>query len=103
MQTIHNSVITVTTAGTRQQCAAIDGHKIFTTIVFQGDPDNTDIVVFGGSGVTAANGGALQAGQFGGFGGDQRRDGTDEFNITDFWVDAAVSGEKIRILAISKR
>ena len=90
--------IAITTAGTRQQVSNTKDRVMW--IKFQGDPDNTQEVYFGTSGVSAtAEGYALKANNeqpldFGAYG----REGSVEMSV--FWVDADVNGEIIRYVAI---
>lgn len=94
---------TVTTAGTRVQLTAVQNQSIFTTIVIQGYTGNTGKIFVGDVTVSATNGIALAAGECITISGDWRRDGADDFLITDFYIDAATNGDKAEIMIIAKR
>lgn len=94
---------TVVTAGTRVQLTAISSQEIFTSIVIQGTATNAGRVFVGGSNVSATNGVSLAAGEAVTFSGDWRRDGSDEFDITDFYIDAATNSDSVQIILIAKR
>lgn len=95
--------ITVTVAGTRVQCVPSNNYRIVTSILFQADPSNTGIIYVGDSGVTSTNGVALNASQFISVSGDFRRDGAEEFDLTDWYVDASAASQKLRITLIGKK
>lgn len=90
------SVVTVATAGT---AVALDSSPIASSsIVVQSDPTNTGRMYVGDSTVDSTNGVVLEPGQTFEFEGDDRRGGGDEYRLDEIFVDAAVNGEKVRVL-----
>lgn len=95
--------ITVATAGTRQQVTATPTDV--TTAVFTADPANTGIIYVGDDAVSATRSAlVLQKGQAGAISDDESgRAGGEEFVLSDFYVDASVSGDKVYVSYIKRR
>lgn len=96
------SAVAVATAGTRVQASATS--KTAPTIIFQADSANTGNMYIGDSSVAAANGISLSAGQIMSFSADPRpMGGTDELDLSDFYIDAAVNGESVRVVLMRRQ
>jgi len=95
-------VVTVAASGTAVQ---LSSSSIFAhSVVFQGDPSNTDLVYIGDSDVDATSGLALGAEDIYSLGGQNRaRGGDSNYDLSDIWVDAAVGGEKLRYFYVKAR
>lgn len=96
-------VITVTTAGTRVQVTNANNYRIAQTVLFCADPGNTGVIYVGDSSVDGTNGYALAAGASVAFNGALRSGGTEDFDIQDFYVDASVNSQKVRVTLLGRK
>lgn len=93
--------ITVSTAGTRVQVSATA--TPVSSIIFEAHASNTGVVYIGDASVAATRGTSLAAGQALAISADQSgRDG-EEFFLSDFYVDAATNGDKVKVSYIKRR
>lgn len=87
-------------AGTAQQIVPAGGRA--EHVIFQADPDNTDYISIAGPEVHHANkvGVAIAPGGFITFGDAEMRGTDEEFDLSKFWFDGAVTGDWIRIVTV---
>ncbi|MDQ3024113.1 MAG: hypothetical protein M3R04_07000 [bacterium] len=93
--------VTVTTAGTRVRVTATETQC--ESIIFQGHPSNTGYIYFGDTLVSATRGTALEAKQAGTVAPAKEGEGGELMDLSDFWVDASVNGEKVKVSYIARR
>lgn len=87
---------TVATAGTAQQVSATPTR--ITAIVFQATKSNTGNIIVGDENVSSSRGIVLEPGQSVSYNQDHEgREGSDEFYLSDFWIDATVNGSTVKI------
>lgn len=96
------SPVTVSNAGTRVQITSSD--IAASGIIFQANPANTGRTYIGDSTVTSSNGMSLGPGEIFSV-SSQSLDGVmdAEINLSDYWVDADVSGNSVRIQYLTVR
>jgi hypothetical protein len=90
--------VTVASAGTRVQVTTNKDLAV-KAIIFQSDPDNdSDEVIYVGDSTVAANKGfALLPGETAVFSVKALGSNNDSLNVSDFWVDASASGQKVKV------
>jgi hypothetical protein len=94
--------ITVAAAATRQQVTATSTRV--TSIVFQGPAANTGAVYVGDSNVAAARGIEIPKGTSITVTADLLgRPGGEEFDLSDFYVDAATTGDKVKVSYVKRK
>lgn len=87
-------IVTVSTAGTRVQLTSTATRAYAISI--QAHPSNTGTIYVGDSTVaSSACMAALSAGMSFDIEGTHRKDATDEFIASDYYVDASVNGDKV--------
>jgi LysM repeat protein len=92
--------VTVTTAGTRVQVSGSDLYVYSVSV--QAKKANTGKIYVGDSSVSSSRGYQLEPGEvitLNGFDGKA----TEEFNVTDLYVDATVNGEGVHVTYLKKR
>lgn len=95
--------VTVTTAGTRQRCVAIDSvYRYVKSASFIADHSNTGAIYLGDSAVASSiYAMRLDKDQSAEYTGDQKNPHPgDDNNLVDLyntWVDSSVSGEKVHV------
>lgn len=96
------SPVTVATAGTRVQITS--SNLGASGIVFQAGPSNTGRVYIGDSTVSSSNGVSLGPGEIFAV-SSQSLDGVmdAELILSDYWVDADVSGNSVRVQYLTVR
>ena len=90
----------VASAGT---AVAIGTRPAIGTCIIQADTGNTRKVFIGDSSVETSTGISLDPGDSMSLQGPQGRGWTDEYNLSDIFVDAANSADLIRIMAFVKK
>lgn len=94
--------ITVSTAGTRVQVSATD--TPITSIIIQASSGNSGVIYAGDSNVSATAGIVLSAGQGWAVTADASgRFGHEEMVLSDYWVDAATNGDKVKVIYMKRR
>lgn len=93
--------VAVASAGTAQQISS--SNRPVISITFQAHPSNTGNIYVGDSDVASDRGYALGAGEAIEFVGDPRFRAADEFILSDFYADADVNGEKVKVEYIIRR
>ena len=93
--------VAIASAGTAQQISS--ENRPIISVTFQAHPDNTGNIYVGDSDVAAGRGAALSAGEAIEFVGDPRFCAADEFILSDFYADADVTNEEVKIIYIIRR
>ncbi|MEE8346812.1 MAG: hypothetical protein V3S20_05650 [Dehalococcoidia bacterium] len=86
--TLHNGVVTVTTAGTRVQFS----NQAVIGVSIKADPGNAGVLYLGDSGVDSSNGRVIEAGGVVDLAID---------NLNRLYVDSAEDGDKLSYLAVA--
>lgn len=97
-----DGVVTVTTAGTAVQWSASNLPDV-QSLIIQADPGNTGNLAIGDSTVVMSTGIVLVPGEKLGIDGLRRREGNDGLYLQECWVNAASSGDKLRIMQLHDR
>jgi len=99
VKAITGTVVTIAAAGTAQQ-ASTTAIPI-SSITFQAESGNTGNTFIGDSTVDSTDGLVLEPGLDITFTVVDSQ--TDEFILSDFWIDAATNGDKVRFSYIKRR
>lgn len=93
--------ITVAAAGTRQ---AVSASVIYSpSVLITADSTNTGIIYVGDSSVSSTQGEELAAGQSMAIEGEWVGGTQGEVLLSDLYVDASVSGDKVRVSYLARR
>ena len=90
----------VAVAGTAE--ALVGSDTLATSVVIQAQKDNTGDMYIGDSTVDSTNGIELQPGQSLTVEGEWIGGTQESFNLADIWVDAATSGDEVRIIYVKR-
>lgn len=94
--------VTVATAGSRQQVTSTS--TPCESIIFQGFPTNTGYIYVGDSVVASGRGIALEAKQTFTAAPEKLDDGgSNLLDLSDFYVDSSVNGEKVKICYVTRK
>lgn len=91
---------TVTTAGTRVQITTSDIRS--SSILIQADSANSGRIYVGDSTVASTLGVALTAGQSLTIDADNIRGTTEEFKLSDIWLDSSANGDSAHIFYLGR-
>jgi hypothetical protein len=95
------SDVTVTTAGTRVQITATD--TPVSSVIFTAPAANAGKIFIGDSSVSSSRGIEVAAGSSVTINEDNSGRKGDEFILSDFYVDAATSGDKVKVSYVKRR
>jgi len=93
--------VNVATAGTEVALASTDIYA--STIIFQADEANAGRVFIGDSNVSATRGLSLDAGEMLVVSADASGRNGEEFNLRDWYVDAAQNNEDVQVTYFTRR
>jgi hypothetical protein len=99
---ITQAQVTVTTAGTRVQISSTQTPVY--SVVFSAPAANSGAIYIGDSNVAAGRGVEMAKGTSFTISGDvTSRSGQEELFLSDFYVDAATSGDKVNVSYVTRR